>query len=116
MAAGFMRSLAGSRVAVISGGSEPSDEINPTAVVAMAERGIDVALEIPTLWHDDQIRDADVVVTMGCGDTCPVFPGTRYLDWEVDDPQGRDIAEVRFIRDEIEALVQGLLSELVANL
>lgn len=116
MAAGFMRTLAGSRVAVISGGSEPGDHVNHVAVAAMAEKGIDIAGEIPAHWDDIQIRNADVVVTMGCGDECPVFPGTRYLDWELDDPRGQDIAVVRQIRDEIEARVSSLLSDLLAGL
>ncbi len=113
MAAGFMRHLSHGEVEVFSGGSEPADTINATAVEAMAERGIDISAEIPQLWADDTVRAADVVVTMGCGDACPFFPGKRYLDWELDDPSGQPIEAVRAIRDEIETRVRQLLSELL---
>ncbi len=113
MAAGFMRQLSQGQIEVFSGGSEPAEAINQVVVEAMAEKGIDISEEIPQPWADEIVRAADVVVTMGCGDACPVFPGKRYLDWELDDPSGRPIEEVRVIRDEIEARVQTLLDELV---
>ena len=115
MAAGFMRHLAGDRVEVFSGGSEPADAVNRVAVAAMAERGIDISAELPQPWADEVVRAADVIVTMGCGDACPVYPGKRYVDWELDDPAGRPIEEVRPIRDEIERRVRGLLAELEAD-
>ena len=114
MAAGWMRHLAGDRVEVFSGGSEPADEVNKVAMEAMAEKGIDISGEIPQPWADEIVRAADVVVTMGCGDVCPVFPGKRYVDWELDDPSGQPIEVVRGIRDDLEARVRGLLAELVA--
>ncbi len=113
MAAGFMRQLSQGQIEVFSGGSEPAEAINQVVVEAMAEKGIDISEEIPQPWADEIVRAADVVVTMGCGDACPVFPGKRYLDWELDDPSGRPIEEVRVIRDEIEARVQTLLDEVV---
>ena len=113
MAAGWMRHLAGDRVEVFSGGSEPAEEVNKVAVEAMSEKGIDISGEIPQPWADEIVRAADVVVTMGCGDACPVFPGKRYVDWELDDPSGQPIEVVRAIRDDLEARVQGLLAELV---
>lgn len=112
MAAGFLRALAGDRVGVFSGGSEPADAVNPMATAAMAERGIDIGGVQPRRWSDDEIRTADVVITMGCGDSCPFFPGTRYVDWELPDPSGRPIEEVRAIRDEIERRVRELVTEL----
>jgi protein-tyrosine-phosphatase len=112
MAAGWMRHLAGERVEVYSGGSEPADQVNPVAVAAMAEMGINISAERPLRWTDDGIRAADVVVTMGCGDECPVYPGRRYVDWELGDPAGLPLDEVRPIRDEIEDRVRTLLSEL----
>ena len=112
MAAGWFRHLAGDGADVTSGGSDPASAVNPAAVAAMAEVGIDIASEAPRRWSDDDVRDADVVVTMGCGDTCPVFPGVRYVDWELDDPAGRPLDEVRSIRDEIERRVRSLLAEL----
>jgi protein-tyrosine-phosphatase len=112
MAAGWMRHLAGDRVDVFSGGSEPASQLNAAAVAAMAEKGIDISRELPQPWADEIVRAADVIVTMGCGDACPVYPGKRYLDWELDDPAGRPVEEVRPIRDEIEHRVRGLLSEL----
>ena len=113
MAAGWMRHLAGHRIEVFSGGSEPAEEVNKVAVQAMAEKGIDISGEIPQPWADEIVRAADVVVTMGCGDACPVFPGKRYVDWELDDPSGQPIEVVRGIRDGLGARVQGLLAELV---
>ncbi len=112
MAAAWMRHLAGGRVQVLSGGSAPADDIHPVAVDAMAELGIDVAGERPRSWSDADLDAADVVVTMGCGDTCPVVPGTRYLDWELDDPSGQPIDVVRLIRDDIGERVQELLTQL----
>jgi len=113
MAAGFMRHLAGDRVEVFSGGSEPAASLNQAVVAAMAENGIDISRELPQPWADEIVRAADVVVTMGCGDACPVYPGKRYLDWELDDPAGKTIEDVRPVRDEIERRVQALLGELV---
>ena len=112
MAAGWMRHLAGDQVDIFSGGSEPAVELNATAVQAMAEKGIDISRELPQPWADEIVRAADVIVTMGCGDACPVYPGKRYLDWELDDPAGRPIEEVRAIRDDLELRVRGLISEL----
>lgn len=112
MAAGWMRHLAGDDVDVFSGGSEPATQVNRIAVAAMAEKGIDISGEIPQLWGDEVVRAADVVVTMGCGDTCPVFPGKRYLDWAVEDPSGKTIEEVRPIRDDLEQRVRELIAEL----
>ena len=112
MAAGFMRALAGDRIDVFSGGSEPTDEVNRAAVAAMAEKGIDIGMEIPQPWADEIVRASDVVVTMGCGDACPIFPGKRYVDWVVDDPAGRTVEEVRPIRDDIESRVRALMGEL----
>jgi protein-tyrosine-phosphatase len=112
MAAGFMRHLAGDRVTVWSGGSEPATQLNAAAVAAMAEKGIDISRELPQPWADEIVRAADVVVTMGCGDACPFYPGKRYVDWELDDPAGRSLDEVRPIRDEIERRVRALLADL----
>jgi arsenate reductase (thioredoxin) len=112
MALGFFRHHAGDDAVAWSGGSEPGDRLNPAAVAAMAERGIDIAQEFPKPWTDEVVRAADVVVTMGCGDACPLFPGKRYLDWELDDPAGRDVDAVRPIRDEVEHRVLDLLSQL----
>ena len=112
MAAGWLRHLAGDRVTVLSAGSAPADAINPVAVEAMAEVGIDIAGNQPKRWTDETLDAADVVITMGCGDTCPVLPGKRYLDWELTDPAGKGIEEVRPVRDEIHDRVHGLLTEL----
>jgi len=112
MAAGFMRALAGEGVDVYSGGTEPAHEVNRAAVEAMAEEGIDISSEIPQPWTDEVLREVDVVVTMGCGDACPVFPGKRYVDWDLNDPAGKPVDEVRPIRDDIHRRVEGLLSEL----
>jgi protein-tyrosine-phosphatase len=113
MAAGYLRHLAGDRIEVLSAGSEPGDRINPVAVRAMAEEGIDIAGAQPRILDADEVRASDVVVTMGCGDACPFFPGTRYQDWQLDDPAGRPIEEVRPIRDEIQRRVVALLTELL---
>lgn len=112
MALGFLLYLAGNRVIGWSGGSEPGTEINPAAVEAMAERRIDITGEYPKPWTDEVVQAADVVVTMGCGDACPIFPGKRYEDWVLDDPAGRTIEHVRPVRDEIERRVRHLLAEL----
>jgi protein-tyrosine-phosphatase len=112
MAAGYLQALAGDSVRVLSAGSEPADQINPIAVAAMAEEGIDITINTPKILTTEAVRDSDVVITMGCGDTCPIFPGKRYEDWELTDPAGRSIEEVRPIRDEIKARVTNLLSEL----
>jgi arsenate reductase (thioredoxin) len=112
MAMGFFTQLAGDAAVAWSGGSEPGNEVNPAAVAAMAECGIDISHEYPKPWTDEIVRAADVVVTMGCGDACPVFPGLRYEEWKLDDPAGRDVDDVRPIRDEIERRVRELLTEL----
>jgi arsenate reductase len=112
MAAGWMQQLAGGRADVFSGGSYPARDVNPVAVEAMAEVGIDISRELPKPWTDEILRAADVIVTMGCGDACPVYPGKRYEDWELDDPAGRPIEEVRAIRDEIKGRVERLVAEL----
>lgn len=112
MAAGWMRHLAGDQVEVFSGGSEPAESVNQVAVEAMAEKGIDISNETPRPWADEVVRAADVVVTMGCGDACPVYPGKRYLDWEVDDPAGKSVEQVREIRDDLERRVRKLLAQL----
>lgn len=112
MAAGWLRHLAGDRVQVWSGGSEPASEINPAAIAAMNEVGIDITTEFPKPWTDEIVRAADVVVTMGCGDACPLFPGKRYEDWELADPAGRGIDDVRPIRDEIRTRVETLMASL----
>ncbi|UUW91051.1 arsenate reductase ArsC [Pimelobacter simplex] len=112
MALGFFNHHAEGRAIARSGGSEPADQVNPAAVAAMAERGIDIAREFPKPWTDEIVRAADVVVTMGCGDACPYFPGKRYEDWKLDDPAGLDVDGVRPVRDEIERRVLVLLDEL----
>ena len=113
MAAGYMSALSGGAVIVRSGGSEPGNEINPIAIAAMAEEGIDISQGVPQLMTTEQVRDSDVVITMGCGDVCPIFPGKRYEDWELVDPRGKSIDEVRPIRDDIKGRVQQLLAELL---
>jgi protein-tyrosine-phosphatase len=112
MALGFFSHHAGGRAVAWSGGSEPGAQVNPAAVAAMAERGIDISAEFPKPWTDEVVRAADVVITMGCGDACPVFPGKRYEEWVLEDPQGLDVASVRPIRDEVERRVLALLAEL----
>ena len=113
MAAGWLRHLAGDSVMVWSGGSEPASQINPAAIAAMAEVGIDITAEFPKPWTDEVVRAADVVITMGCGDACPLYPGKRYQDWELADPAGQDVAAIRPIRDEIRARVEALMASLV---
>ncbi len=115
MAAGFLRHLAGDRVDVFSAGSEPAEGVNPVAVEAMAEVGIDIAGFRPEVLTTDAVRTSDVVVTMGCGDACPVFPGKRYEDWDLPDPAGRPLGEVRPVRDEIERRVMALVAELLPS-
>ncbi|MFM9133202.1 MAG: arsenate reductase ArsC [Actinomycetota bacterium] len=112
MAAGFARQIGDGRVEIFSGGSEPADSVNPVAVSAMAEVGIDIAGFVPQRFTEELLARVDVVVTMGCGDTCSFVPGKRYVDWPLDDPKGRPIGEVRLIRDEIKARVEELLAQL----
>ena len=112
MGAGFMRSLGADRVRVFSGGSEPASKVNPSAVEAMREVGINIADYVPQKWSMEMLHEVDVVVTMGCGDTCPYIPGKRYVDWPLDDPAGQGVESVRPIRDQIKSLVESLLTEL----
>ena len=112
MAAGYLQHLAGDRVRVFSAGSAPADSINPGAVAAMAEEGIDITASTPELLDTETVRNSDVVITMGCGDACPIFPGKRYEDWVLEDPAGQGIDTIRVIRDEIKARVIGLLAEI----
>ncbi|GAA2152751.1 MULTISPECIES: arsenate reductase ArsC [Glycomyces] len=114
MAAGWLAHLAEGRIEVRSAGSAPADQVNPVAVEAMREVGIDIADQSPKILTVDAVEASDVCITMGCGDVCPVFPGKRYLDWTLDDPAGQGIAPVRVIRDEIKARVEGLIGELLA--
>jgi arsenate reductase (thioredoxin) len=113
MAAAFLSHLSGNAVEVRSAGSAPADHVNPAAVQAMAEVGIDIAAEKPKILSDQTVRDSDVVITMGCGDTCPFYPGKRYEDWVLDDPADKDVAAVRPIRDDIRRRVEALLEDLV---
>ncbi|MFD0342146.1 arsenate reductase ArsC [Streptomyces sp. NPDC127117] len=112
MAAAWLTRLAGDRVEVRSAGSNPGETVNLAAVEAMAEVGIDISAETPKILTTDAVRESDVCITMGCGDTCPVFPGKRYLDWKLDDPAGQGVEGVRPIRDEIKTLVEGLIAEI----
>ncbi|MDX2704497.1 arsenate reductase ArsC [Streptomyces sp. PA03-6a] len=112
MAAAFLTHLAGDRVEVRSAGSAPADAVNPAVVEAMEEAGIDISAEVPKVLTTEAVRSSDVVITMGCGDACPYFPGKRYLDWQLDDPAGQGVDAVRPIRDEIEQRIMGLLTEL----
>ncbi|MGW6200801.1 arsenate reductase ArsC [Kribbella sp. NPDC055110] len=114
MAAGWLRELAGAAVEVRSAGSEPRDQINPTAIEAMREVGIDIAGNVPQVLRTEDVRASDVVITMGCGDACPIFPGKRYEDWELTDPAGQPIEVVREVRDEIRTRVEKLVAELKA--
>ena len=113
MAAGYMRELSGGKVEVLSAGSAPKDSINPQAIAVMAEEGIDIANQQPKVLTTEAVQESDAVITMGCGDVCPVFPGKRYEDWVLDDPAGQGVEAVRKIRDEIKFKVEGLLSELL---
>jgi len=115
MAAGLLQSKAGERVTVISAGSEPADQLNPAVVEAMEEVGIDISAEQPKKLEDGMVRESDVVITMGCGDACPIYPGKRYEDWELEDPAGKDLATVRGIRDQISERVRGLLAEVAPD-
>ncbi|MCA0306261.1 MAG: arsenate reductase ArsC [Actinobacteria bacterium] len=112
MALGFFQALTGDNAVAWSGGSEPGIEVNPAAIAAMAERGIDISREFPKPWTDETVRAADVVVTMGCGDACPIFPGKRYENWDVEDPAGQSVEDVRPIRDEVERRVRTLMASL----
>ena len=115
MAAGFLRHFASDRIGVLSAGSEPADKVNPAAVAVMAEVGIDLANATPTILTDGMVREADVVVTMGCGDACPFYPGKRYEDWTLDDPAGQAAEAVRPIRDEIRVRVEALVADLLGD-
>jgi protein-tyrosine-phosphatase len=115
MAAAFLSHLAGERVEVRSAGSAPADAVNPAVVEAMSEVGIDISAQIPKILTTEAVQASDVVITMGCGDTCPVFPGKRYLDWRLDDPAGRGVEAVRPIRDEIETRVRALIGEVTSG-
>ncbi|AHD24177.1 heat-shock protein HtpX (plasmid) [Rhodococcus pyridinivorans SB3094] len=114
MAAGFLTALAGDRIEVRSAGSAPAEQVNPAAVAAMAEVGIDISTENPKILTTEAVQASDVVITMGCGDTCPVFPGKSYRDWVLDDPAGQGVEAVRPIRDAIRAKVEALVAELTA--
>ncbi len=116
MAAAFLTHLSGGAIEVRSAGSEPADQVNPAAVEAMAEIGIDIAAEKPKILTDQAVRECDVVITMGCGDTCPFYPGKRYEDWVLDDPAGQDVDAVRPIRDAIRQRVQTLIGELLPTI
>ena len=111
--AGWLRHLVGDRIRVLSAGSSPSETVNPTAVEAMAEVGVDISSNRPQLWTEAMVRDVDVVVSMGCGDECPVYPGTQRLDWQLEDPAGQGMEMVRGVRDEIQTLVEELLEDLL---
>jgi protein-tyrosine-phosphatase len=114
MAAGYLQHLAGDRVQVLSSGSEPKDHINPVAVEAMREEGIDISANQPKILTDEQVEASDVVITMGCGDACKFYPGKRYLDWELEDPAGKDLETVRRVRDDIRRRVEQLIGEITA--
>lgn len=113
MAAGYLQHLAGDRVTVLSAGSEPKDQINPVAVEAMREEGIDIAHNVPEILTTESVAESDVVITMGCGDVCPIFPGKRYEDWALDDPAGQGIESVRVIRDDIKGRIEALVAEII---
>jgi arsenate reductase (thioredoxin) len=115
MAAGYLAHLAGDRVTVLSAGSAPAEVINPVAVQAMAEDGIDITTAHPKVLTNEAVQESDVVITMGCGDTCPIYPGKRYEDWELDDPAGQGLDAVRPIRDEIRRRIEALLAEILAD-
>ena len=113
MAAGYLTALSAGRVEVLSAGSEPKDQINPIAIEAMLEEGIDITHNVPKILTTQAVKDSDVVITMGCGDACPIFPGKRYEDWELADPAGQGIESVRPIRDDIKARIEQLLAEIL---
>ena len=115
MAAGYLRHLAGDRIRVLSAGSEPGDRLNPVAVQAMAEEGIDITGAIPMILTPEAVQESDVVITMGCGDACPFFPGKRYEDWKLEDPAGQELDAVRRIRDDIRQRIEGLVAELTTT-
>ncbi|MDN5548962.1 MULTISPECIES: arsenate reductase ArsC [Brevibacterium] len=115
MAAGYLRHFAGNRIEVRSAGSVPAEHINPIAVEAMSEVGIDITAEQPKVLTDEAVQDSDVVITMGCGDACPFFPGKRYEDWELDDPAGQGIEAVRPIRDDIKTRIEALVADLLGQ-
>ena len=115
MAAGYLQALAGDRIQVLSAGTQPEDQVNPSAIEAMAEEGIDIANNVPKVLSDETVKDSDYVITMGCGDACPFFPGKTYLDWPLNDPAGKGVEEVRPIRDEIRAKVVALIAEIDAK-
>ncbi|PKY71211.1 heat-shock protein HtpX [Brevibacterium ravenspurgense] len=115
MAAGYLRHYAGSRIEVRSAGSVPAEHINPIAVEAMSEDGIDISAEQPKVLTDEAVQDSDAVITMGCGDACPFFPGKRYEDWELDDPAGQGIEAVRLIRDDIKTRIEALVADLLGQ-
>lgn len=115
MAAGYLKHLAGDRVEVRSAGTDPGTQVNPAAVEAMAEEGIDISVNFPKKLTDEAVKDSDYVITMGCGDTCPYFPGKTYLDWPLDDPAGQGVDAVRPIRDEVRAEVEALIAEIDAK-
>jgi protein-tyrosine-phosphatase len=112
MAAGYLRHLAGDRIEVRSAGTEPADQVNPIAVAAMAEDGVEITTEVPKVLTPESVETADLVITMGCGDTCPYYPGVRYEDWDLPDPAGLDLSAVRPIRDEIKSRVLALIDQL----
>jgi protein-tyrosine-phosphatase len=113
MAAGFMKHLSNNQVEVLSGGSQPKESINPIAIQVMNEIGIDIAQNVPKILTTEAVKESDVVITMGCGDACPIFPGKRYEDWQLEDPAGKDLDKVRVIRDEIKTKVESLLAEIL---
>ena len=115
MAAGYLQALAGDRVQVLSAGTEPKDQVNPSAIAAMAEEGIDITGSTPKVLTDESVKESDYVITMGCGDACPFFAGKTYLDWPLNDPAGKGVDEVRPIRDEIRAKVEALIAEIDAK-
>jgi len=112
MAAGYLQHLAGDRIEVLSAGTEPKDQVNPSAVAAMAEEGVDIGANTPKVLTTEAVQESDYVITMGCGDTCPFFPGKTYLDWPLSDPAGKGVEDVRPIRDEIRAKVEALIAEI----
>ena len=115
MAAGYLKHLAGDRIEVRSAGTDPGDKVNPAAVEAMAEEGIDISVNFPKKLTDEEVKESDYVITMGCGDTCPFFPGKTYLDWPLDDPAGQGVDAVRPIRDAVRAKVEALIAEIDAK-
>jgi arsenate reductase len=115
MAAGYLQALAGDRIQVLSAGTEPKDQVNPSAIAAMAEEGIDIANSTPKVLTTESVQDSDYVITMGCGDACPFFPGKQYLDWPLTDPAGKGVDEVRPIRDGIRGKVEALIAEIDAK-